>query len=509
MKRLVTSIPCLAVLLLVASGCVSHPKKMASIRAAIASPVYVVDTNSAPFSRSQVTGKDKILFLSERGRAFQCAGDYDRSTEDYLAAEAAYDALDEKPVVSISTGMGKGMASTALNDLVIPYEGNPHERLMLFQLDAFNHLARHDWDTTRAAVNNIDHFSEKERGRREERVKAAEEAAEKDGRFKFSNLAENSVFKSHFAPSDKVAQTMVDALQNGYAYYFSAFFHEMEGDASTALMGYKRAAELASANTFVKRDIHRMDVALGHEDPLPSDLHKPNVVVFFEEGFAPELSSFTLALTTLPVKHTGDNLSAAVGGVSNGRPGGGAVAAIPVSAGLTPISFKFVLPYYSAESLNSTPSYPLVISSGSGGTLAETQLVGDFRALAARAYAERLPYVATRAAFRAIFKAVAASVASEAARQRGNQLAQIFVWLGGLFYTQASEQPDLRSWLLAPRYGQIARFHCEPGKQKLTFSHKGNSRTFIATVPTDGTLLLHVISVPGRLVVEGTGLDFE
>ena len=507
MKRTQSILFCLSLLLL-AAGCASHPNKMASIRTAISNPTYVVNTNSSPFSESQVTGRNKILFLAERARAFQLAGDHENSTRDYLAAEAAYDAQDEEPVVSISTTAGK-TGAMALNDLVLPYEGNPHERLMLFQLDAFNHLVRHDWNTTRAAVNNIVYLSEKERQRREERVRAAEEAAEKDGRFKFSALTDNSVFKSHFSMANSISGALEDALQNGYAYYFSAFVKEVDNDPSGALIGYRRAAALAPANTFVKRDIHRMEVELGREEALPGDETKPNVVVFFEEGFAPELTSFDLGFTTLPVKHTAHNVSAAVGGVSTGTRGGGVTAAIPVSSGLTPISFKFSLPYYSAETLGAVPSLPLVVSAGGLGTLAETQLVGDFRALAARAYAERLPYVATRAAFRAIFKTVATSAASEAARQRGNQCVQVFVWLGGFLYTQASEQPDLRSWLLAPRYGQVARFHCPPGRQKLTFSHNGNSRTFMADVPSDGMLIIHAISVPGRLVVEGTGLDFN
>lgn len=493
------------------AGCASHPSRMAGVRAALSSPSYVVDTKGGPLKESNVTGKDKILFLSERARAYQLTGDHAHSTEDYLAAEAAYDLLDEKPVVSISTGATKGAAATVLNDLVIPYEGNAHERLMLYQLDAFNHLARLDWNAARACANNIGHFSEIERKRNDERIRAAEAAAEEDGRFRLSAIQSNAVFRTNLASQDSVSKAVTDAFQNGYAYYFDAFVNEIDGRESNALIGYRRVAEAAPGNSFAKRDIHRMKVLLGDEEPMPGDEAAPNVVVFFEEGYAPELQGFSFSFVTLPVKHTGrDHLTAGIGSVrgSTVQTGGnGGVAVIPLP-GMTPVSAKLTFPYYPKESLVAHPSHPLVISE-KGSLVTRTELAGDFRALAARAFADKFPYIATRAAFRAILKATATAVANEAARQRGNSYAQIFVWLGGLIFTQATELPDLRSWLLAPRFGQIARFRLEPGRHELSFSHDGLTGLFAIEVPEDGTTVIHVMSVPGRLVVEGTALDFQ
>ena len=487
-------------------GCASHPKKMAGVRASLASPSYVVDTKSGPLKDSNTTGADKILFLSERARAFQLTGDHKRSNEDYLAAEAAYDLLDEKPVVSISTGATKGAAATILNDLAIPYEGNAHERILLYQLHAFNYLAENDWNATRACANNIGHFSELERKRNDERIRAAEEASEQHGRFRLSAVQSNAVFRANFAAQDSVSKAVIDAFQNGYGYYLTAFVNEIDGKPDVARMGYKRVVEAARGNSFAKRDIHRMNVLLGEEDAAPGDGEAPNVAVFFEEGYAPELQSFSLSFVTLPVKHTGrDHLTAGAANVQAG--GRGAVAAVPLP-GMTPVTAKLTFPYYSKESLEAHPSQPLVIAEN-GRTVARTELAGDFRALAARAFADKFPYVATRAAFRTILKAAAATVANEAARQRGNQSVQILVWLGGLIFTHATELPDLRSWLLAPRFGQVARFRLDPGRHEMSFSHDGMTYHGAVDVPEDGTTVLHVMSVPGRLVVEGTVLDFQ
>lgn len=490
---------------LLAAGCASHPRKLAQVRNDIGIPGYVVNTNEAPFRTKDVQGRDKILFLAERARAYQLTGDIENSTKDYIAAEAAYDALDDRPVVSISTTAEKGIKGTLANDTALPYEGNAHERLMLYQLDAFNHLARLDWDNTRAAANNIIYLSEKERARRDKEVAVAEEASKKDGRFSLAALRKDVSFTTAFSASDKLSKTFVDAMQNGYAYYFGAFVSEVDGDISKALIGYRRALEVAPANTFVKRDIARMEAELGHGVANPSAAPAtPNVVVFFEEGFAPELTAFTMAFTTLPVKNRHENAIIG-GGAAGGKPG--IAGAVPIHTSL-PLSVKFTFPYYSGEQLNAVHPLPLVVSDGGNGVVAETELVGDFRALAARAFSDRFPYIATRAAFRSIAKATAAAVANAAVKDRST-MTRLAVFAGGLILTQATEFADLRTWLLAPRFGQIARFRLDPGEHKLTLAHAGNSKTILADVPDGGTLVLHVISIPGKLVVEGTGLCFE
>ena len=305
------------------------------------------------------------------------------------------------------------------------------------------------------------------------------------------------MFRSSFAASDEATKVFLDALQNGYAYYFGGFVREMDGDFSGALIGYRRAAELAPANTVVRRDIERMEAAVGTGGKVAQQA--PNVLVFFEEDFAPQLESFSLSFMTLPVSHS---VSVAGGSAQVGDKGGIAVLPLPMTM---PLSVKFVLPYYSQKELG-VPSHPLVVSEGAAGVVAETQLVGDFRALAARAFKDRLPYIATRAAVRAISKATAAAFANYAVKNK-SKLTRLAVMAGGMLITQGTEFADQRTWLLAPRFGQIARWRVEPGERKFTFQHNGNSKTIVADVPADGTLVFHVMSVPGRIVVEGTAVE--
>ena len=467
MKRLLPLL-CAAAL----CGCASHPERMRPVKAAFADPAFTaLVPDEKPFSESDMTGRNRILLLQERGRALQLLGDARGSASNYLAAADAYDAQDEVPVVSLSESLGDTAALLA-NDLVLPYEGNAHERVMVQQLDAFNRIAMLDWDGVGVDVRRIVRLSEKERERAEARAAAAREAASENPDYSFAQLSANPVYQSNFAAARKVAEAYKDALQNGYAYYFAGYYNELGGHFSQAAIGYRRATEVAPLNGYAEADLRRMERALSEgADPGPGP-EETDVAVFFEEGFAPELQRFDLRYV------------------------------------IGPISIAFTQPYY-AEADLSLPSSPLFVREGPSRLLAQTQVVGDFRALAARAFEDRMPYVLTRSVIRAVLKTTAAAAANNAARKHGGTGAQILVWLGGLLFTQATEQPDQRSWLLAPRYGQIARFRVKAGEHDFTLLHGGMERHVQIDAPPGGHVLLHVMSVPGRLVVEATGLDFS
>ena len=466
MKRLLPLL-CAAAL----CGCASHPDRMRPVKASFANPSFTaLVPGEKPFTESALTGDDRILFLQEHGRALQLLGDVRASASNYLAAADCYDEKDEEPVVSISESLGDA-AALAANDLALPYEGNAHERVMVQQLDAFNRLAMLDWDGVGVDVRRIVRLSEKERERAEARAAVAREEGEKDPNYSFAQLSSDPTYKANFAAAADVAKAYKDALQNGYAYYFAGFYYEMAGNLTAAATGYRRATEVAPLNGFAEADLRRVQNAIQNgTDPGPAP-DETDVVVFFEEGFAPELASFDLRFV------------------------------------IGPVSVAFTQPYYPEADL-AVPAAPLFIREGPDRLLAQTQVVGDFRALAARAFEDRMPYVLTRSVIRAVLKTTAAAAANNAARQHGGKGAQILVWLGGILFTQATEQADLRSWLLAPRYGHIARFRCKAGPHDFELLHGGVSRFAQIDAPPGGTVLLHVMSVPGRLAFEATGLDF-
>ena len=86
-----------------------------------------------------VVGKDSILVLMERGTIYQAAGDYEKSSMDFIRAHALLGALE---TYSVSEGAG----SWVINDTVYSFEGAPFEQTMLHSMTALNHLALGNWE---------------------------------------------------------------------------------------------------------------------------------------------------------------------------------------------------------------------------------------------------------------------------------------------------------------------------------------------------------------------------
>ena len=202
------------------------------------------------------------------------------------------------------------------------------------------------------------------------------------------------------------------------------------------------------------------------------------MVLFFEEGYAPEKATFSF-LTTLGQQP------------------------VPVAVGPVVVSFHF--PYYPKAALEGD-SVPALVTEGDR-VLARTETIGDFRALAQKAYQERMPYILTRSVVRAIAKSTAATAANVAARKRGTW-ARLAVWLGGIVVVAATDQPDLRSWLLLPRFGQIARFRVPAGSHDLVLNHGAAVATVPINAPGATTILIHAMAVDGRVAIEATGFAF-
>jgi len=85
-----------------------------------------------------VDGKDSVLVLMERGTIYQAAGEYEKSSRDFIRAN---DTLKPLETYSVSEGAG----SWVVNDTVYSFEGAPFEQTLLHSMTALNHLALGNW----------------------------------------------------------------------------------------------------------------------------------------------------------------------------------------------------------------------------------------------------------------------------------------------------------------------------------------------------------------------------
>lgn len=93
----------------------------------------------AALGEADITGKDRVLILMERGAIRQASGNYDVSSVDFVAAN---DELQRLETYSLS----KGAASMVVNDRVQSYLGAPYEWTLLHSMTALNHLALALWE---------------------------------------------------------------------------------------------------------------------------------------------------------------------------------------------------------------------------------------------------------------------------------------------------------------------------------------------------------------------------
>jgi hypothetical protein len=457
-----------AVLVLLLTGCVSHIQTVQKAKNQLAMAGHADTTG---FDKDAQEGdKDEVWAHMERGRLKQLQGDWAGSSRDYEAAVSAFQKRDEKALISVSDTASKG-AAVLVNDLMLPYEGEAYERLMVFQLDAFNRAAMGKMDEIGVDVRNI--ASELQKALEAHEKEAQALLNDKDGQEKTSKTLESAPYRKMMDDLAALAGENANSFQNAYTYGLAGVWYESRGLWSDAFIAYGRAHKLCSGNNRAFREgILLSAVKLGKRGRAHANWKGPrpgegSVVVFLEQGYNVEKRPF----------------------------------AFPI---ILPKNFvQVALPYYDCSLDTVVPSCGTIIGGG-GNTLAETDLACDFRILAVRALRERMPGIVTRQILRSIAKAVINEQAQKVGSRAGGvgQLIGMAVKVGNAM----TEQPDLRSWRLLPRFAQTARFHLPEGEHDLDVSVGAQRTTVHVTVRAGRPTLLHVMSVPGVLRATATAL---
>lgn len=401
------------------------------------------------------SSEDKLLFLLERGRLAQLSGDTDASLSDYADAISAFRNVEDRAYISASHTLAQGTALLS-NDNAIPYEGAPYERIFLHQFQALNYVAKGDLDGALVEVRRANIEQEQARDAHQKLIDSAQQDA---GRKKVSVDPGN--YQGFFAPLDDAAGRVKNSFQNAYTFYTSGVLYEAAGKRDDAYIDYKRALEIFPDNVFLQQDVMRLAQTLGRKDdvqalsarnikaPAPATDGEGNVVVLFEEGFAPPKQPVTIPI---PWPYTWYMVS------------------FPI----------YKQPWSAGDKLS--------ISAGSQRLNSAT--IVDVQALATRALKDNLLPILVRQTLRAYTKH---EMAQRAQSQNGDLLGLLVN-----VYNIISEQADLRSWLTLPHSAQIARLNLPDGPQQLTLS-TGSAQTAVTVPVSRGRMtLLRVTYADGR-----------
>ncbi|MFA5205838.1 MAG: hypothetical protein WC708_15690, partial [Lentisphaeria bacterium] len=224
---------------LLAAGCLNHPQRMqpllrqleqappppppgAPVAAPAAPAAAPVSPARGPLD-SKLTGKDRLLYLLERGRLAQIRGDTDASFRDYADAIQMLKDLDGEPVVRL-TGVSQQGAAVLVNDNVLPYRADGYERVLLHQFQAENYLARGDLEGAGVEVR----IANAEQQKALERHRAA--IADAQGGAQSQQAAVTDTMgraNQAYAGMDEVAGQVKNSFQNAYTFYFSGVIYEL------------------------------------------------------------------------------------------------------------------------------------------------------------------------------------------------------------------------------------------------------------------------------------------
>lgn len=486
--------------LLLGSGC-SSTSVFRSYPSQI-NPVIAKVRNNEPLKEQifvrQTQGKDRTLYLMERGRVLQLYRDAAGSRTNFEAAIAAIRVSDEKARISASDAAAQSSA-ILLNDNTIPYKAAGYERVMLRYLQAVNYLQAGDLDGARVEIANADaeqrsaaerHAREVEKARKMAaergaagRSSPAPRSAPQQGGtspqvadFGMTLRSVNAALNDKYAGLDEVAGQVKNSFQNGSAYYLSGLIYESLKDDNNAYISYKQALELFPENKTLQNDVARIAMKDARADDLAElksrfgltdadvkGLVEPpgfgRVVVLYEDGFVTQKREIKLPIPVIGLETSGSG---------------------PRRIDTQGIAY-IVFPVYEVQR-----SHPSPLSVAAGDLKGATMLVCDVNALAVKSLKENAPAMVVRLVARLVAKTAATKVAYDESGPLGGLLSSALA--------SVTESADLRSWLTLPQDIQVYRTSLVAGVHQLALSAgSGAENKMEIKVEAGKTTFVHVV----------------
>lgn len=432
-----------------------YPGQVAKIKQNIAGGNYSEAQEKLDGKRENA---DKLLYLMERGRVSQLAGDYDGSIEDFKTVIRLFDEIYARAKIRASSAVSQ-VGALLTNDNAIPYDGEAYERVFVHHFQALNYLYKGDIAAAGVEVRRANVEQQIALRKYEDELDDIKDSAQ--GK---RIMAGNSDYKQQFASLSKLAGEVKNSFQNAYTFYLSGLIYEARGEYNDAYIDYKKAREIFPNNRYLQADVVRLAKQLGmkqdlelFKDKVDADLLKPmasnqgRVVVLFENNYVPEKREVMIPLFVIGMMHS--------------------------------IAF----PTYNYQP---NDQQPLTLHVGNN-SLGRTDKIINVSAMAARALEEQMPMIMVRQGLRIIAR-------ESQGNARNNDALGLITSLAHLILNMA----DLRSWLTLPAEAQIMYATLDAGKQNLKLQVKGTMYNQVVNIRPGKNTILHVVAIDGQLQVK-------
>ena len=406
---------------------------------------------------SQRHSADKLLYLMERGRVSQLAGDRAASIDDFEQAIQLFEANERKAKITASGVVGQVGALVA-NDNAIPYVGSAYERIFVHNYQALNYLDQGDLEAAGVEVRRANLEQQLALRRYEDELERV-----KNGRDARRILSGNAGYQQKTAALSRLSGRVKNSFQNAYTFYISGLIYEARGEFNDAYIDYKKALEIFPDNAYLRADVVRLAQQLSMKEDLAlyreragENLAKGmlpgqgRLVVLYERDYVPEKVEIFFPLWVIGVMHS--------------------------------IAF----PTYTVQPPFRKPLTLTVDRKKQGSTAP----IVNVSALAAKALEERMPMIMVRQATRII--------AREGTRKAiNNDAVGLISSVANLLLNRA----DLRSWLTLPVEAQIMYTNLPEGQHVVDLEAGGLLQSKRLDVMAGQTTILHVVAAGGRLYV--------
>jgi hypothetical protein len=396
--------------------------------------------------------KEQLLLGMDLGMANHVAAHY-RSSEEILRKS---DLLAEELFTKSFTDI---LMAYQLNDYSLPYKGMPYERVMINLVNSLNYAATGDWNGALVEAKKI-------RTKLVEYNRMYPQAAGTPGKYASAEGPARNLLAQHhveYNPSQLNHYT-----DDAFARYLAGVFEEAQiasgaGDYQSAYLSYKKAYD-----TYQK-------YKLLYNTPTPSFLAPALLRTAEAAGRTHELRKWK---TQFPgVSYTPSSDYEKMGHILfvgfNGEIfhlGQEKFAfPLPIPGGtMALVSFSYPKPVGGGTDVL---SHEITLAAPGGGTpvaRVSSELGDNLMAVGGTNFKDHLDRLILREAIRATLKTIEQVAAQKAANQAGGALAELGAMVGGMIFTAATDQADIRSWRLLPATIDMAMVDVPPGTYDLT-----------------------------------------
>ncbi len=440
------NIPHLVVWCVLFMGCSGPMSHYAGVERSLSAGQSAQAIQIMEAAKDEYGSKSRLLFLMDHGMVLHLAGRY---TESNVVLEEAHLLIED-----LYTKRLRDEASALLvNEARQPYEGAPHEHVMVNVVKGLNYALLQQWSEALVEARRIDH--------------------------RLNVLSDKVEEKSTYH-------------EDPFARYLVGLLYDIAGDINNAYVGYRKAEQVYEDGqawirvplpNVLKSDLIRTANGLGlHEDveryqekypevaaqPVLGKYHNlSQIVVIAYHGQGPKKEDLFI---DVPVSLDALRLVALTkpGFRRSGRAARGSEAFL---YGVHGRIARIALPRFTIPKKSST--FDIVQFRNEKTTVnTQTQLLYDVQAVAEKTLADEYDSLVLRAVARTAMKMAAAEgigLGARAASGKNNR-----DWIGPLvggiarIFALATEEADIRTWRTLPGEIQLTRLWVEPGEYSVT-----------------------------------------